>query len=1464
MAEKNAKSKNAESTTTPAAKSTAKKTDSASKKESAPVSKAKATTETKSANTKSTTKAESKASAKPENKTGKEKVAIEKAVTKVADNKANTKETVKATENKEPVKTTKAEPKTTKPANAEVLATKAPETTNKVKAQKASESPKTSITPATTNAEAKTNNVSKIADSKVSTKEVKEEKKAAQKEKPAKQDKPAKEKISFASLFAKNNADKKPENSNIKNSSSTSKDDKKSEKLVAMKTSDKSKYIRPKSNGNGSVATFFKRKNVKIFTISLIALLLVFILILSIVLSTTSKSNGNNFVDKPMSSVFDESYDSTYSTEYKAPAQVGYYGKILGNINRNIPKETKNEGFVDLQYYPKYGYTPKGLTETLRKNLISEAWQLCSINTRIGSDGYPKNTYNSMDEDGYLYLNGVPVLDAEGNHKQLYKHTSAEGMYYGNVSDDEPGIIKQVTMRKRTFVTHGMYNVTGVYAPAGEVIKIQISEKDMEATGGITIHIGQALYNSKANNIWLQKGQMQRFPVILNTMVIDKSTATLEKGVYTAYVGSYLGGPLYIRNESVTFSATISGGVTYQHFILGYTTPEEFEFNAKSSAPYFDMEIWDNGVLHSGPVTHAKAFSYDDLYKAAVLWDKITTVTTKGNNQNIVFLYDPFVAAGAAVAFPSQQAVNCPDSWMSNSLNYNTLIKSGAWGNLHEYHHNFQGFGVGAGGEVTNNSLTLVSYSLFTKISSNRGLGSYGAEGLGGWNSYTSATYALEEVLKIARNLNNSSSPGPSNGYKGLALYATLLHNFGQDAFIQCRYNTGGQDYKHYMKKWQNVTHYNMTYYVENLLKANDIVANSWNAAVDGVSEYPMFIPAASLFQTGRVYEYSDNNGDEERTIKTMQPYRIPYGEPFEIDLSPYELNSDNSYKSGSIIVPDDFEYDVVKVYRPENGTITKISQDKWLYTPSKSIYSGEIHVVLRLRHKTIANYVRDNNVPDIELILEFEQSHDLTGRMLERTVYEFEGETTYTEAVDAFNKNYEGYTNVTKTNNKNPVQNSNTDIWLSTDEFADGLAKNSIMEVTGKFYIDESAKYRFTIRGRGHVALYLSLDNGETYNLAAKHYAASNAGAGFIPTINNNEPANKDVYTDMELQADSWVYFKAIMVVSTKSFIGIGTGKFTPAGGTYDEEGNITSWQEESVSVGYANAYRENFKFNDKEFVADYFYEKKYTDNYSKSVSVGQTLYGEPTYQPWDNTLVYNINNLFDGDDNTYIHTNRNAISPSNPFVVSAKLETTVTANSLVFHGTKVKNGQYGTYQPKDFKVYISANGETWKLVSDKTNASANNYQVVAAFDDTYKFNYYKVEVTATHARNNLGYLALNKINFRLKVTNGDYLSPDETMFNYNGNWSAIQTYSTFGHAYVGRNNATMQFEFEGKYVMIKSIHKYDNYFEVYIDGVKVQSLGLPDTTTTRFYTTYMSPLLSDETHTIMIKCIGETTIDS
>ncbi|MDE7095231.1 MAG: hypothetical protein K2O23_01975, partial [Anaeroplasmataceae bacterium] len=197
--------------------------------------------------------------------------------------------------------------------------------------------------------------------------------------------------------------------------------------------------------------------------------------------------------------------NQVYSNPYKTTTKVDYETEYLGTVKRNIP-EVKNE---ELPAYPKYGSSLNSVLgdteEALAKRnaLITEAWNLASIKTLIGSDGYPKNTWDRMDKDGNLYLGDYNTSSGPNTPDKLYKHSSSVGLYLGDISDDEPGVVKRITMGPRGY-DRG-YGITGLYAPAGEVVKVEMSKEDMEATGGIIIHIGQALYNSKANNIWLKK-----------------------------------------------------------------------------------------------------------------------------------------------------------------------------------------------------------------------------------------------------------------------------------------------------------------------------------------------------------------------------------------------------------------------------------------------------------------------------------------------------------------------------------------------------------------------------------------------------------------------------------------------------------------------------------------------------------------------------------------------------------------------------------------------------------------------------------------------------------------------------------------------------------------------------------------------------------------------------------------------
>lgn len=1157
------------------------------------------------------------------------------------------------------------------------------------------------------------------------------------------------------------------------------------------------------------------------------------------------------------------SKDDVYTNPYKTTTRVEYETEYLGTVQRNIP-EVKDEG---LEAYPKYGSTLKsvigGSDEATQKRqaLITESWNLASIKTRIGSDGFPKNTWDRMDKDGNLYLGDYNTPSGPNTPDKLYKHTSAVGMYLGDVSDDEPGVIKRITMGPRGY-DRG-YGVTGLYAPAGEVVKIEISQEDMEATGGIIIHIGQALYNEKANNIWVQKNAMNRFPVILNTLYVDKSTATLDEdtGIYTAYIGSFLGGPIYIRNERVTFTTIISGAVNYSHFILGYTTEEEFNRNASTSTPYFDLEVWEYGVLHSGPKSYAAKFNYEQIYDAAILWDKISLVSTQRSKQGIVFLYDPFVAAGAAVAFPGQGSVNCSMNWMTGSLNYEGLVNGGSWGNMHEYNHNFQGYGCGGGadGEVTNNALNIVEYSLFTKISSNRQIGSYGAAGLGGWNNYTSASWTLSRI-----NVDSISSTN------GLAVYATLLHNFGQDAFMKSAYGSG----ENYFVNWGNTVHYDMSYYAE-LTNTYSNGNNYKDSLHQKQSQYPMFVPVSSVYQTGRSYNYDG----EKRYIETQQPFVISYGSEYEVDLSAY-TEQNGQYASGSVVLPKGFSYKIKSVNADGiNGTFEKKADSDYIYTfkPNEELRSGKIYVTLEITKDDHAF-----EVEDVDLVLEFEQTHERTKNILERTTYTYEAGQGYTSAIEAYNNNYAGYKEKKEADNIN-TQNSNTDIWYApkgnTAHPDHIVPDNSVVEVKGKLFFEATGKYRIALRGRNNCALYISLDEGKTFTLAAKiedDKVISNSAQFRL----NDE----NTYIDIEItQEESWIYYKTVLITQasdTVPYIGLGVSQWTTPTYTiqtttdangkeitkyFDAQGKEVTEEDASnttpiapTSVAYVTAYRNSYVLNKAKFETDYFYTRTYSYDYKDNsyFKESATLVNAENYTPYSASRD-KVENLVDGDQNTYIHT-KGQVPATKPLIFTIDLGKEFTANQMTIFTQYRPNGDY--HYPTDFVLEGSLDGETFFEIGKYADAKrTNNTSIIANFDQSYTFRYYRLTITKASSLciiTEIQFANLNEIN------GGHKISLDTKEVIMKGIWEPKSMLSSFGHVYVGKKNSTIEYEFEGTQFGILSSSSLGSDFEVYIDGVKVDSIELKEDT--GIVMTYISSLLEQGHHKVIIQCNGSANIDS
>lgn len=736
--------------------------------------------------------------------------------------------------------------------------------------------------------------------------------------------------------------------------------------------------------------------------------------------------------------------------EEKVDFNVQFNGKVnqwnttLGYVERNIPNTVSNEGCNTR--YLTYGTKWNDITDEEKDNLLTENSLIMASAT----------TYDSMDEQGNLYLNGVET------GKKLYKHTASKGMYYGDVRDDEKAVVEKITIssnEQRNFVT-------GLYAPAGEIVKIEISQNDLDTIGGeLLVCVGQVSHRNNVNNIWKNAGAgFSRMPVIANKISV-KSTV--------GYVGNVLGGPIFIypKNFGNTFTVTISGAVKYAHFIYGKTTKEEVEKMKTYSAPYFDYEIWDLGVRFSGPASYGN-YDYDNLVKVGGLWERIIRTSRQvpcsaNVTIGVGYVFDCFVAAGEACAFQGGHSwINAPCYWMPGALNYNSMVANGFWGQIHEYNHLYQSYGMESSktNEVTNNATSLLSYTLYTKISQKRSLND---ATLTGWERYTDASRSLRETIT------NASSEQPQ---KALNVYADIIHAFGVDVFTKATRLQNGFGVDNWYEALSLATNYNFTYYFENLLHLtiSDEKKSAYNT-VDRIT----FVPIATVFQTGR--DFYENNTQIFNT--TMKPFQIERGESCEINFNE------------RLILPSDFSFRIKQISNPINGRIEKLEENIYKYIPSNQDNSGEIKVVIELINNTYST-------KDVTLTLCFEQYDK---NQVEATKYTYNGDVSYSSVEEALNNNFEGYTNIEK--------------YKTTSTFMNGLTNKQIGVVEGKIYIEKTGNYSFCLRsGRGNNTLYLSVNRKDNLKQVLS-----------LNTDHNTFALEGEHTVKMHLNKGDYVYFKEI-----------------------------------------------------------------------------------------------------------------------------------------------------------------------------------------------------------------------------------------------------------------------------------------------------------------------------------------------
>lgn len=1122
-----------------------------------------------------------------------------------------------------------------------------------------------------------------------------------------------------------------------------------------------------------------------------------------------------------------KSKNTPYQKKYPSIGKVGYHCEYLGTVERKIP-EMKNEQKVAEDHYPTYG-SKKQLTDDEKSQILSENYMI--VTNAISSSG----TYSAIDKNGVLYLQNSPVKDSNGTERKLYKHTSAVGMYFGNPSDKEPAITKKLTYIPRKYG----FLPTGLYAPAGEILTIRISESDLQKVGILSIAIGQIFQNEQANVIGTNK-IFVRMPIISNLFRLTASVSTAQKegNDYIFYVGSFLGGPVYVKvpnSMTSTFSVTISGGLKMAHFILGYTTPEEFAQNWPSTAPYFEMEVWQRGIIHTGPKNQVTIRNYDDFYKAAIYWEKVTSVSTQipsnsNTNMGIEMIYDTYVAAGGAVSFPGKSTTNCPASWLRVVLNYNNLIveKEDSWGPHHEYNHHFQkDWGLNGDVEVSNNAVTLVSYSFFTKISQSRTLESE-PTGYDNWAKYTSATFVLNNIVNNNRGNN-------------LLFHACLLHCFGQYVFIQAAQLKGGRTNDAYYKAYTSVTELDMTYFFKTLYKLSisDAAINAFKG-----KNYKPFVPIAAKFQTGVGYLVKGKRNH----MQTMSPMKINGDENFTLDFNKY------------LVFPKEFTFKVKNFTQPKNGQVIKQSENVYVYIPDKSqVYSGTFAFSVGLTKKDDSKFVVD----DVEVYVNLQLSHEVREvnekskqRKLDRlTIWWKDGEMPH-DPVQAFMSNYSGAIGFNDTLNSNQNENANTEMWPP-------LMKNTYTELRGKTR-SNPAIIRFALCGRFHCALFLSFDEGKTYQLAV-NFTNPLMDADF----HLNDPKS---YSDVKINKTQWIYFKAVLNQQDMPsgagvrapFVGIGTG-------VVKDDGTVKITR-------LANAYQQNYQ-PDPEFESVDIFPRNYSQTYNYEYAFNKGTLIDSKYDPWDDT--FSINNLFDSNTSNFIHSGKtNPINEENPFMILVDLGVTLNVNKFIIYGV---TGNAYQYQPKKFLLYVGTDQNDLQLVANVTDAKVSKNNVIVTFSNTFSVRYYKFIVTETYAQQN-NYIAYRFAQFRLEFTGSTVALDDNRITLYNS-WNREAKFCTFGHLYTAQGNqksksvsklntkeqenqdekSIAEFNFTGYQYGINAFvsREYDG-FDLYQDNKFVKRIDLNGTQNAVVPGVYISETLTNTNHSIRAESDTPFNIDS
>ncbi len=625
---------------------------------------------------------------------------------------------------------------------------------------------------------------------------------------------------------------------------------------------------------------------------------------------------------------------------------------LMEVLERNLPR-TEPEVLSDTFYLPNFstgeltnahitfnGYptpaTPKAPVTPKDETKITDANRLASF-----------ENYMLLRQNMWYNSNALKFAE-EGKIK---KHPAAD-LLYGTIPVEDNAVKKRIVVDP-DFVGYGDCGLTtGLYLPAGEYVKVKVSglkagesiklSTHMQSSFGWAMDfagtdrlVTEAFESDSPDLAGLSKrinlhGHYNRDDAWHAFPYIQASFTFTENREYT--IASIYGGMLNINNSRNTSAVelVVTGAVETPHFILGVTTVDYFEEylrNAPGLIGAVDTEI---GQL-IGPSIYIR--QTDDIEKVAYLWHSIFSLNVslmgRSYKYGVVLKFDIFVPSGAAVALSGNDAAH-PAGWMAQCLKYNNFITTGSWGVLHELGHTQHmahgkawGMGGSQEGEVMNNVLGVLGYTMFCNID----VYHYTVEHEDAIHPY----YALNNLIKV---MNKQEYTDYNNlGYfEAVSFYSILINTFSPQKLVEVIYTyktnpvfcansradfiyrcaiTYGLDFRWYANV---MVHANIT---------NDMFTEEQIKFMNGLKE---FVPIACF--------YSNGTND----VETLSKYKVNARKATTFDLKT------------NINCPR--EYEIIKIEKPKYGKI-KVDKDGTTVTytpPEKMLADDEFGVIVKIK----------------------------------------------------------------------------------------------------------------------------------------------------------------------------------------------------------------------------------------------------------------------------------------------------------------------------------------------------------------------------------------------------------------------------------------------------------------------------------------------------------------------------------